>query len=372
VGCVNTERLLALCEKLISADGRFRIPTILQQLVNDAQNMVGNPGQPQVQNTYAIRLTELRKAWVSLTASFEPRESELVAEIGGEEFFLANLPSQIEAIARENPHTPTVTQQFIAQYLGRRNSYMTNLTQLRDNLRQIGVELEPLVPGSAEIGLLVPRNLFHNVFDELIKELATLNRVIRAFSEVATGSAERVEVHQISTSDPTFFLGLSVETAQLIGGTITWAIATWASVEGIRKLRSETQKNKSFTEDEIKQFFESKIESTLKTAVEDRVTTIMGSSGEKAGRAKEQRTDLAWALESVLTRVERGMTMELRFLPPKVEKDAEGRDIPEAEVYQQLREIVPQLKFPASEPSPVLGLPPPEPPSETKRSKSST
>lgn len=99
---------------------------------------------------------------------------------------------------------------------------------------------------------------------------------------------------------------------------------------------------------------------------------ILGPPTDKAGRSKEQRTDLAWALESVLTRVERGMTMELRFLPPKPEQDADGKEVPEPEVYQQLREMAPQLKFPASEPSPVLELPPPEPPSETKRSKSGT
>lgn len=199
---MNTERLLELCEKLIAVEAKFDVQSILQQLVTDVQNMVGNPGQPQFQNAYASRLVELTSAWRSLTSSFEPREAEQIAEIGGTEFFLSDLPKEIEDIAQANPHTPSVTQQFVSQFHGRRNTYLGNLAQLRDRLRDIGVEIAPLPPGSAEIGLLVPRTLFHNAFDELIKELGTLNRIIRAFSEIATGSAERVEVHQISTSDP--------------------------------------------------------------------------------------------------------------------------------------------------------------------------
>lgn len=326
-------------------------------------NMVSNPGHAAFQQQYVSRLAELQNAWTSLVTTFEPREAELVREIGGGPFFLDDLPNEIEEIARSNPHTPAVTQQFLSQRAGSRSTYLQNLRQLQDRLREIGVKVEPLAPATAEIGLLVPRTLFHNVLDEFVKELATLNRVIRAFSEVATGSAEPVEVRQISTSDPTFFLGLSVETAQLIGSAITWAIATWASVEGIRKLRSETQKNQNFSQEEIKTFFESKIETTLTAAVQAKVTDILGPPTDKPGRAQEQRNDLGWALESILTRVERGMTMELRFLPPKPEKDAEGREAPEPKVYQQLREIVPQLKFPESDPSPVLELPPPQPPS---------
>jgi hypothetical protein len=327
--------------------------------------VVNNPSHPPSQTQFSERLEELRAAWNKMRNLFSPQEEVLIKEIGGNPYFLDNIPDAIEAAARDNPHTPAVAQQRMQQLASDREQFLALLADLRDRLTQIGVRPYAIEPNSAEVGLLIPRELFHGMFDELVKELSTINRIVRAFAEAATGSAERVETHQITTTDPVFYLGMSAETAQMIGSVITWAITTWASVEGIRKIRSETQKNKSFDDDEIKTFFDSKVERTIHLAVEEKVQQILGDPGDKAGRAMEQRTDLAWALESVLTRVERGMTVELRVLPPPTQ-DAQGQPVLEPKVFQELRDLVPQLKFPAADPAPILQLPPAEPPSVTK------
>jgi hypothetical protein len=363
---MNCERLYEIAEQLLVVESKYDIQSSLQQLLNDMQQLASNPNQPQFQTQYASRFQEFQAAWKRMESSFDPQKQTLLREIGAAPFFLDDVPGEIDLTARENPHTPTVTQQKIQSILTARENYLADIREIRDRLKKVGIQPYKLEPNSAEIGLLIPRGLFHSMFDELIKELGTINRIIRTFSEVATGSGEPVEVHQISTSDPIFFLGLSAETASLMGHALTWAIATWASVEGIRKLRSETQKNKSFTEAEIKTFFESKVESTIEAAIEQKVIDMLGPPKKEAGRSKEQRTDLAWALESILTRVERGMTMELRFLPPAQEENAESTAVPEPKVFQELREIVPQLSFSASDPSPILQLPPPEPPRPAK------
>jgi hypothetical protein len=144
--------------------------------------------------------------------------------------------------------------------------------------------------------------LFHNHLDELVKELGVLNLIFRIFSEVTTGTAQPIEVHQISTTDPQFFFGVEPSIVAALGGAVTWALSQWKKVEEIRKLRSETKKNQSFTEAEIKSFFDSKIEKTIKESIQEKIAELVGPSQKGVGRSHEIRGQLEWALESILAR----------------------------------------------------------------------
>lgn len=150
----------------------------------------------------------------------------------------------------------------------------------------------------------------------------------------------------------------------MVGAVVTWALNQWKKVEEIRKLRSETKKNQSFTEKEIKDFFDSKIERAIKSGIEEKVTDVLGPPPKTAGSEQAKRTELAWALESVLARIERGMTVEIRFVPPPAKKDeADGGSGDTAQVthFASIAEAASQLVFPAADKIPVLEIPPPEP-----------
>lgn len=290
---------------------------------------------------------------------FNPAQLATCREIHATDIFITDIFELIQHSITQNPLTPAVTLSLVDDIMAKRDTYLSTLRELQQRLGQIGITPMPLEPGTAEIGVLLPRSLFGNEFAELIRELRTLNRILRVLSEIATGTIEPIEVHEISTSDPIFFLGLSVPTLALAGKVVTWALSTWKQVEEIRKIRAETQKIKSFDAQEIKDFFEGKIEKTLKEAVQIEVDELIPASKDVAGRPHELRNDLSWALESVLTRVERGMTVEIRFLPPP----AEAARPEEEEAGRAIQAIAPQLTFPEPDPTPILPLPPPEPPS---------
>jgi hypothetical protein len=109
-------------------------------------------------------------------------------------------------------------------------------------MNAIGLTKEVISPGEAEVGFLIPRSFFKNQLDLLVKELNTINNIIRIFSEVVSdGGAEQVEVKQISTTDPQFFFGLSPFTVAAIGISAKWAVGLWGEAEKIRKIRAETK-----------------------------------------------------------------------------------------------------------------------------------
>ena len=153
----------------------------------------------------------------------------LFEEIHATEGFVDDLPKVIYLSIKENPLTPTVIFTLVNDFFTRRERYLAGLRELRERLHDIGIEAPTLEPGSAELGVLILRELFKNHLMEFISELRTLNFVIRVFSEIATGSAEPVEIHQISTSDPVFFFGISSVTIAMVGKAVTWALDTWKS-----------------------------------------------------------------------------------------------------------------------------------------------
>lgn len=115
------------------------------------------------------------------------------------------MSAEITAWLQENPISPAVTQQKVAALVSERNAFLDDITQVRNRLQKLNIQAITLAEGTAEVGVLLPRELFHNRLDELVKELNVLNFIFRAFSEIATGSAQPIEIRQISTTDPQFF-----------------------------------------------------------------------------------------------------------------------------------------------------------------------
>jgi hypothetical protein len=359
---MNTSRLREILDLLLAKEKQYGIQRKLNDLNSHLTNLAANPQQTDLQTQYASSFEALRKAMNDMAASFQPAQVRLLKEIGAEEYFSADIAADISRWIQENPISPAVTQQKVAELVTKRNSFLEDITQVRDRLKKLGVEPATLPPGETEIGFLIPRDLFHNRLDELIKELSVLNRVIRIFAEISTGSTPPIEVRQISTTDPLFFFGIDPVTAAAIGMVVAWALSQWKKVEEIRKLRSDTKRNTSFTDAEVKNFFDTKIESTIEAAVAEKITELLGEEKKAPGRANERYKALEWALESVLARVERGMTVEIRFVPPPAQgADEKGVVQPEPKEFAVLKETIPQLVFPPMDKVPVLELPPPEP-----------
>ncbi|MGO9017031.1 MAG: hypothetical protein ACLQVJ_01630 [Syntrophobacteraceae bacterium] len=362
---MNASRLREILDLLLEREAKFRVQEIFRELNQKLAELISQPQNPAFQSQFSEALEKLREAGASLRASIEPAQMPLLQEIGADKYFVHDFPADISASIRDNPISPAVTQQKLNEFFGERENYIQRITQLRDNLRALHIEASSLKEGDAEIGFLLPRSLFNNRLDQLIKELRDINRIIRSFSEATIGRVEEVEVRQISTSDPLFFFGLDPQTIAALGLAITWALNTWKQVEEIRRVKAETRKSEVLSEKEANEIFDKKIIEKIAAAIEARVDEI-AKDDLKPGRVKEQRTDLAWALESILAHLERGMIVEVRFLlsTPKAVQEGDTQATAEAVAFEALRTIAPQLVFPKMEGPPILKLQPPPSPEE--------
>lgn len=351
--------LKSLIDRLISDEDDLNIQSKLGDFVNSIERLSANPNNEQIQIEVSDVLAALSAALLLIEDRYSPADRKSLREISADRFFDRSLAENIKSDIADNPITPAVVRQSVTQLAAERKSYLDSLRAITAGLSTLNILPSLLNEGDAEVGFTLPRPLFNNDLDGLIKELRTINRVIRAFGELVTGSAEPAEIHSISTSDPSFFFGLNPVVAAAIGGAVTWALNTWKQVEEIRKVRAETRKLTTFTEKEVEDFFGTKVEEIVTLSIDRKVKELLPNLAE-AGRAKEQAADLGWALRALLARIERGMLVEVRFLPPAQTDDDEE---PERDAFTSLKQIVSQLTFPEPDDEPVLALPPTEPPS---------
>jgi hypothetical protein len=370
---MNASRLKEILELLLRQEKEFNIQARMGEVSAALQGMVSAPPQQQaqLQTNFVQALANFRAQMDKMREQFQPAQIKLFDEIGASEFFSDDIGEEIAGWVRQNAGTLVVAHQSLQKLQSERQNFLTQITQTAQGLTKLGVKVYDLKPGEAEIGFLIPREIFENHLTPLIKELATVNRIIRAFSEAATGKVEPVEVRQISTTDPLFFFGINALTIAAIGGAVTWALNTWKQVEEIRKLRSGADKIEAFTPDEKEAFFGTKIKETIALETSKQTEKILAALPQDDGRRHEQKKAIEGALTSILARVERGMTVEIRLIPPPPTAAAKGQPPTVPPVFQDLQQIIPNLVFPKPEGTPVLELSPPEPKEDNKAAKKS-
>lgn len=360
---MNSSRLLELAKQLSQADREYGVQVALNGLNSAISQLISQPTNGQFQQMYAQSLTELSRSETRMRNTFDPSILPQIMELKGEHFFLTNISQKVEEWNSQNALSPAVVQQNIAQILTERQEYLNVLAQISKDLQTVGFHENKMKPGDAEVGFLLPRLLFNNHLDELTKELGVINRIIRIFSEIATGGSEPVIVRQISTSDPLFFFCLQAGTVLAIGRAFNWALDVWKKIEEIRKVRAEIEKLQISNANEVTTALDKNIDSEIKESRDAEVNSRIMDLDKAVGRKQEQRAGLEWALDSILARVERGMRVEIKFLPPEKSdtKDEDSEQQPDS-TYSEIQTIIPKLVFPSIAANPVLSLPPAEPP----------
>lgn len=370
---MNAERLLYFTRRLSDVEGELGIQSQLDSLVSNLETLASNPQDTGAQNSVASAMNSLSaKVLDEFYDNLTPAEQENFAEISAAPYFSGEMIDQIRSVIAENAMTPAVAVKQVRGLRDRRRGYINSLSSLLQGLEDIGIEADEPPDGEADISFVVPREIFHNNIQGLAKELSVIDRVIKAFSEAATGTPENATLRTLATSDPLITVALGFLVITQIGKSVSWLLDTWKKALEIKELRQKTKDSGGFTEKELK-IFDDKIEKIVQAKISERVDQILKESKADAGRRNELRTALQWAHEALLSRIERGLSIEIRLLSPPGLADGEepeGAQTPEAEM---VRAIARTLTFPAPSGDPVLALPGPleeaDKPAPTRTSK---
>lgn len=356
---MNAERLLQFVQFLRQQESKSAIQNKLTELTTALTNLTNQPQQTQWQTQVATALDKLESSLHDFFDPLSPAQIRALEEINALAFFHPSLALGLREQITNNAMTPAVVRDHANRVNGQRASYLQSLQTTDQGLSQLGIKPLALTPGQAEIGFLIPRDLFKNELDLLVKELNVIRVIIGFFAEATTGQAQRIDVHQISSSDPTFFFGLDISTMVEIGGAITWLLHTWKQSLEIRSLHQQGKKL-GLTDEELKPIHD-KIAITVENAIDARLKELLPGKAQR-DRLPELENDLRWALRSLFARIERGLAIEIRFIEPPKKPDESGHAAAaRAKEFGKMQEISKGLEFPAPAKDAILELPGLEP-----------
>lgn len=361
---MNTSRLLETLDFLLKIENQMTLQSRLAHVHSALSALSTQPTSAQYQTQVASALSGLKAAHKQVMESCTHSDMKEFEELGALPFFLEDIANIIQKQVSENVATPAVSAQFANDKLVARQKYIETITQLVENLKFLGMKTPEIEAGTTEVCFTIPWKLFDSNFEGLLGELREIHRMIRALSEVSTGSVERIFVRQISTSDPLFSFGLCVATAIAFGKMVDWALDTWKNVEDIRALREQTKQLKSGREkrEPIITSFDEMIRGTINDAINKKSEEMISSmrSAVSEERKRELSIHLEMVLNSALARIERGMTIEIRFAPVDNGSEGETDDAMLAKQrheFSELEELGRKLKFPSPSSDPILALP---------------
>jgi hypothetical protein len=353
---VNTDKLRELVDRILEVEAKEDTQTRLSQLASALANLSATPQNSEYQTQLATSRKQFAQAFSRFQAAFSPADYERILELS-DDAFSPIMSEEIDSTISQNAMSPSVANTFVQNLHGKRNEVFTRLKELQATLEYFHFGYVEPAPGEAELGFQIPRGLFLNNLPGFIKELRDLDLIIKFFSEAEIGKYQPAEVGSISTTDPLIFLSMAEPAAKAIGLAVTWAVGTWLGIEKIRKLRAETAQLRSFSPEEVENIFGTKIKQEINAAVETKVAQILASSKAPKGKHAELGAHLTKALEALLAKIERGMTIELRIAPPPLKDDTAEESAEDATNRQELLDIQTNLVFPKPSDNPLLPIP---------------
>jgi len=360
---MHASRLRQFIQYLLKAETRLALQNKLNLYVAAMANLVAQPQDPAHQTAVADTLNAAHAAFTEFEGGITPAQLAALSEIGASQYFSTSIISNIKSMMASNPLTPTVVQQSVNELVTQRGTYIESLKSASTSLGALKVPYDELATDTAEIGFLIPRDLFNNRLDLLVKELRDIELIIRQFSEVVIGRVEEIHVRQISTSNPLFFFEFNPVTIAAIGASITWMLNTWKQALDIKKKYNELKA--LGIDDDILVQIEDNVKKKVEQSIQERAAELIAKyDGKDPGRKSELENGLKWAMQALMARVERGLIVEIHYLPPPKPKqegitpETQAAYDAQAEKYEHLSLIAKDLEFPAIEGEPILKIPP--------------
>ncbi len=351
---MNVGRMMEFARLLVDLESRFRIQKRMGTVAARMQDIINAPQDVQHQTNTLAAVDELRKSLQEMSQELTQPVLEFLAESGGNPFFLTSMGDAIGEQLRSSGITPGVAKSYVDDLIATRNQYLDNLKGAGNNLKALKFKEYTLSPGDAEIGFKIPRTLFKNKLGGLAHELTFIDFTVFTFSEAVTGEKKEGDLAQLSTTDPVILLAAAVDVVAAIAGAVKWLMDAYAKYLEILEMKARLREIE-MPAGTLKEL-ESRADKKLEQAIEEVVERILKKK--PLGRLAEVANALRFSLKGLIARVERGMTIEVRFLPaPKEEGQTEEQAAEAAKKESELQKLQRDLVFPQIPETPLLAIP---------------
>jgi hypothetical protein len=301
----------------------------LQELLTTLQQSVQQPTTESAQR-FRSSFDEFRKALEECASNgAPPTVSRMLEDIGASKKVGSGLLRRVQRAIEDNNVTPANAHAEITAIFEDVVAFHKTVVATLEGFANIGVEPDQLGPGECEVGVLIPKGMLGNGdFGRLNEELAALQRLMNAFSELAGQRPDSIRVTSIGASDIYVYIQCAAVVAAAIATALERIVALYKSGLEIRAMKEKATsldlapEIQSLIEAEVERKVQSKIDAVVKDLVE------ANYRNPDEGRKNEIANMLRISVRRIVEKIEMGFTMEVTAVPPEAPLNEPTADSP--------------------------------------------
>ena len=186
------------------------------------------------------------------------------------------------------------------------------MTSFVNSAESLGLSATQSDSDEAEIGIVLPRQLFDNNLEGLAEELASWDKHLRKISEIVDQNAASLRIRIVQTSALTLFLASTIGQAAAITAIIVGLTTVYKNILDIR-LKSKELENLNVPKGAIKEI-EKHEQKIVDQTIDQLVNSLMGLYNGDEGRKNELDGFAKLAVRFIANRIDRGATLEATLL----------------------------------------------------------
>jgi hypothetical protein len=349
---MNAERLHIVARTLQQEMQTRDVARMLQRLVGSLQTITEQNNSTSQSAVVASRDAFYAAVTDVPSDSFTPAWRQILIEMGGEELFGRKLKEHVQRILVENQMTPGVAHERLKEILEKLGAFKSALDQLIDAFGEFHIGSERLLPGEAEIAVLIPREAVHDKLGELIGELSNFEFFFKTLSEVATGHPDILQVRTVSSSKFMVFLLANAKFAEIVAKCVNFIVEQYKRVLEIRELQAKIERLKvpGPVAEGMKAFANEEMAKQIDSFTIEIINEYKSDDGH---RKNELKNAVRFSLNGIANRIDKGFNIEVRFEPPK----AEDVDADVAKAFETVKAAQVNMQYMNLEGAPILALP---------------
>jgi hypothetical protein len=347
---VDVEILRTTIDLLLAAEKEVELGSLLSELAARMEHLSQFPTIQDPPQKFMAAISALREKCGQVKARLGPASWRRAKGIGADQYFDEQLVDQF-AMTFTSTRIPNSSDiKNLGKYITQRKAYLSQLANISTGIASVGFNAGGI--RRAEVGFVIPRQLFLNNLSGLVAELTVITRIVRNFSEIVTGAIEPIELRHIFSNDPTFFIRQGTSTIHAIASSFRRAAETWSDVEATRAGYPAIAQMRAMTPETASLFFESQIQSFIDSAVQGEIDRLSNISKNPTDDLGVPAAEIRWTVESIFSRVERGLRIEVRS--PTITAGEAGDEV---QLAGELGAIASHLDFPTISHEPVMTVP---------------
>lgn len=355
---MNIDIFAGFLSSVRKLESQYQVQAKLDAFASAFADLNANSADPERQKAFKAAQDQLWSSVGAIEAALDPKSAEIVEEIGGNPWFTSELIQRLSAIIDANRITLAIASEEITKFSEERKQFVATLIASIGNLKKLGITEYHVEIDEPEVGFEIPRDIFNNELPEFRKELLQIQLIVKSVQRLHGLDSAPIQISTISTTDPLIYIQVVWPVLVTIGGLITWTLDTLERGIRIKSAWDQTNSAGLIDKAKIEKFFKPEIEAAVSAAIDAKITTLLTEHSKKSD--KELKALLNTVLKALLSRVERGMRVDLRFsLPPAEPEEGSGQDDAYADIRPlatKAREIQARLKTKLISSEPILAL----------------